>query len=73
MTINILSSVGIEMVYGLLHSLQTGSGIHSASYPTGIRGSFSGGEADHVPPSNAEVKNSGAIPTLPHIFLWHSA
>jgi hypothetical protein len=26
----------------------------------------SGREADHSPPSNAEVKNDGAIPQLPH-------
>jgi hypothetical protein len=60
MTINVLTSVDIEMVYGLddrvrlptgardfplLYSVQTGSGTHSASYPRGIRGSFSGGIA----------------------------
>jgi hypothetical protein len=25
-------------------------------------------EADHSPPSDAEVKNDGAIPSLPHMF-----
>jgi hypothetical protein len=26
-------------------------------------------EAKHSPPSSAEVKNSGAIPPLPHVFM----
>jgi hypothetical protein len=66
------SSVGIEMGYeldgwgrfdfSLLHSVQTVSGAHPASYPTGTVGSFLGGksaerEADHSPPSSAEAKN----------------
>jgi hypothetical protein len=29
-----------------------------------------GREADHSPPSNAEVKNSGTIPPLPPYILW---
>jgi hypothetical protein len=29
-----------------------------------------GCEADHSPPSSAEVKNGGAIPPLPDTFLW---
>jgi hypothetical protein len=43
--------------------IQTGSGAHPASYPMGTRGSFPGGkaqpgcDADHSPPSSAEVKN----------------
>jgi hypothetical protein len=43
--------------------VQTGSGAHPASYPMGTGGSFSGGkvrpgrDADHSPPSSAEVKN----------------
>jgi hypothetical protein len=32
-----------------------------------------GREADHSPPSNAEVKNGGAIPPLSHVSSWHSA
>jgi hypothetical protein len=32
-----------------------------------------GHEADHSPPSDAKVKNGGAIPPLPHVSLWHSA
>jgi hypothetical protein len=43
--------------------VQIGSGAHPASYPMGTGGSFSGGkvwpgrDADHSPPSRAEVKN----------------
>jgi hypothetical protein len=29
-------------------------------------------EADHSPPSSAEVKKGGAIPPLPHMSSWHS-
>jgi hypothetical protein len=42
--------------------VQTGSGAHPASYTTGTGGSFPGGkvrpgrDADHSPPSSAEVK-----------------
>jgi hypothetical protein len=32
-----------------------------------------GHEADHSPPSTAEVKNGGAIPSLLHMSLCHSA
>jgi hypothetical protein len=34
---------------------------------------WSEGKADHSPPSSAEVKNGGAIPSLPHMSSWHSA
>jgi hypothetical protein len=27
-------------------------------------------EADHSPPASAEVKNGGAIPSLPHTYSW---
>jgi hypothetical protein len=43
--------------------VQTGSGVHPASYPMATGGHFPGGEArpgrdaDHSPPSSAEVKN----------------
>jgi hypothetical protein len=42
--------------------VQTGSGANPASYPVGTGGSFPGGkarlgrDADHSPPSSAEVK-----------------
>jgi hypothetical protein len=46
---------------------------HPASYPMGTEGSSlglkgPGREADHSPPSSAEVKKSGALPPLP-IYL----
>jgi hypothetical protein len=43
--------------------VQTGSGTHPASYPMGTGGPFPGGkarpgcDADHSPPSSAEVEN----------------
>jgi len=45
----------------LHHGVKTGSGSHPASYPMGIRGSFSGvkrpgREADHSSPPIAEFK-----------------
>jgi hypothetical protein len=47
--------------FSLKHRVQNGSGAHTASYPEGTRGSFLGvkrprREADHPPPSSAEVK-----------------
>jgi hypothetical protein len=84
------SSVGIPMGYGwtvgfrfpagardfsLLHSVQTESVAHPASYPVGTGGGgrfhgvkHPGREADHSSPSRAEVKNGGAISPL-HIRL----
>jgi hypothetical protein len=32
--------------FSLLHSVQTGSGAHPASYPMGTAGDFPGGKAD---------------------------
>jgi hypothetical protein len=32
-----------------------------------------GYEADHSPPSSAEVKNIGAIPPLPHTSSWRDS
>jgi hypothetical protein len=57
--------------FSLLYSIQTDSWTHPASYPIGTRGSFPGGEADHIPPSSAELKNGGAMPPLPHTSSWH--
>jgi hypothetical protein len=62
-----------------LHSVQTDSGAHPASYPMRTADSFPGGkeaggcEADQSPPSIAQIKKGGAIPPLPHISSWHSA
>jgi hypothetical protein len=51
----------------LRHSVQTRPGAHTTSNTMSIEGYFPGGEADQSPPSGPEVKNSGAIPPLPHI------
>jgi hypothetical protein len=49
------------------------SGAHQASYPVGTGVSFPGGKAAGAwswpLPWNAEVKNGGAIPLLPHVFM----
>jgi hypothetical protein len=61
--------------FSLLHNVQTGSKAHPASYPVGT-GTISRGvkrpglEADHSPPSSAEVKSGRAMPSLPHTSLW---
>jgi hypothetical protein len=49
-----------------------------ASSPMGTGAFFPGvkqpgHEADHSPPSSAEVKNDGAVPQLCHMFSWHGA
>jgi hypothetical protein len=57
--------VGVRVLVGsrisLFYVVQTGSGVHTTSYKTGIGGSFpgvkrQGREADHSPPTSAEVK-----------------
>jgi hypothetical protein len=60
--------------FSLRHRVQTCSGAHPASYPLYIMGSFSVGkaaglEADHSPPSSAEVNMRGAIPPLPQYIM----
>jgi hypothetical protein len=30
-------------------------------------------EADHSPPSSADIKSGGVIPPLPSMSSWHSA
>jgi hypothetical protein len=57
--------------FSLLHSVQTGSGAHPASSPMDTSGvKWAVREADHTPPSSAEVNNGGVIPPLP-IRLKH--
>jgi hypothetical protein len=62
--------------FSVIHSIQTGSGVHPASYTMGTGGSFldgkEGHEADHPPLSSAKVKN-GAIPPLQHTSSWSGA
>jgi hypothetical protein len=50
----------------LADSVQTGSGAHPTSYPTGAGGKATGREADHSPPANAEIMNEETIHPLPH-------
>jgi hypothetical protein len=69
---------GREKRFFLLHSVQNGSGAQSASYPMDTGCSFPGGEptgreADHSPPSSADVKNGGVITSLPHMSPWPGA
>jgi hypothetical protein len=63
--------------FSLLHSIQINSVAYPTSCPMGIRGSFprlkrQERDADHSPPCSAEVKKSGAIPSLPHMSCWYS-
>jgi hypothetical protein len=53
---------------GITHSIQIDTGAHPAFYPMG-NGVWPGHEADHSPPSSAEVMSRGAIPPFPHILL----
>jgi hypothetical protein len=55
--------------FTLLHSVQTDSGAHPASYRNVGRELLLQGSkaADHSPPTSTEVKKSGAIPPLPHM------
>jgi hypothetical protein len=60
----------------LLHSVQTGSGIHQAPYPMDTIGSFDGvrrpgRESKH--PSSVEVNNVGIITPLHRMSSWHRA
>jgi hypothetical protein len=60
--------------FSLHPCIQNGSGTHPASYPMGTRGSFPGvkrpgREADHPPPSSAEVKNAWSYTSIPPIRL----
>jgi hypothetical protein len=60
---------------GIPHRVQNGSGAHTAfTQWVGTRGSFRGvkrlgREADHSPPSNAEVKNVWSYMYTPPIHL----
>jgi hypothetical protein len=62
-------------VKNFLHVFQTGCGAHPVSYSMGIGGSFPGVkrqglEADHSPPTSAEVKKIWIYTsTLPYAFM----
>jgi hypothetical protein len=58
-------------VFSRLRNVRTGSGAHRAFYTMGTGTASSGvkrqgHEADHLPPTRAEVKNGGDI-TLPYL------
>jgi hypothetical protein len=60
--------------FSLHHRVQNGSGARTASCPVGNRGSFpginwSGREADHSPPSSAEVKDAWSYTSTPQYFF----
>jgi hypothetical protein len=63
-----LLSIAYRLALG--SSVQTGSGVHQVSYPMdtgalspGVK--WPGRDADHSPPSSAEVKKGGALLPLP--------
>jgi hypothetical protein len=61
--------------FSLVRVVQTGSGVHLTSYSMGTGGSFPGVkrprcEADHSPPTNAEVKKIWPYTsTAPYVFM----
>jgi hypothetical protein len=77
--IGVRSPTGAEDFYSSIF-VQTGSGAHPASYPMGTGGPFPGGkerpgrDADHSPPSSAEVKYEQELYLLsPHVPPWRVA
>jgi hypothetical protein len=70
---NFESRWGQEFLF--LHVVQTDSGVHPTSYAVGTGGSFPGvkppgREADHSPPTSAEVKKTWVYTsTLSYIFM----
>jgi hypothetical protein len=66
-------AVGSRMTF--LHIVQTCTEVHITSYPMGTEGSFSGvkrqgREADHSPPTSAEVKKTWIYTSTPaHAFI----
>jgi len=56
--------------FSFRHRVKTGSGAYSVYYPMGIGGCYPGGETDHSPPSNAEVKNAWSYTSNPpYVFM----
>jgi hypothetical protein len=62
--------------FSLLHVVQTGSGVYLTSYKMGTWGSFpevkrQGREADHLPPTSAEVKKMWIYTSTaaPYVFM----
>jgi hypothetical protein len=67
--------VPVVLIFFLPHVVQTGSGAHPASSPVGTGVSFRGVkwpglQADHSPPTSAEIKNTWIYTsTPPYIFM----
>jgi hypothetical protein len=59
--------------FSFRHSDQAGSGSHPAPYRMGIGGKAARREADSSLEPSAEVKNGGAIPSLPLMCSWRGA
>jgi hypothetical protein len=65
--------VPVGSKFSLLYIVQTGSGVHPISYKMGTGSSFpgvkrQGREADHSPPTSAEVKKT-RIYTSTHLYV----
>ena len=67
-----------QQIFFPLHDVQTTSGVWQPSPPINaywtalsLKINWSGQEADHLPPARTGVKMNGAIPTHPHMPLWH--
>jgi hypothetical protein len=65
-------------IFSIPYNFQIGSGDHSTSCPADTDGYCRGvkradREANHTPPSSAEVKNNGAIPPLHNTSSWRDA
>jgi hypothetical protein len=58
-------------IFSIRHRIQTGSGAEPASYTAGTEGSFPEGEANHSPPSNAEVNNAWSYTATPPPLHFH--
>jgi hypothetical protein len=67
--------VAVRLSFSLLYGVQTGSGaqlpLKWVSGPISLGAKLQVHEADHSPPSNADVKKGGAIPSLPHTSSWY--
>jgi hypothetical protein len=57
--------------FSLLYYVQTGSGVHPASYSMSTGGSFARRKADNSIPASTEVKSVEAIPPFPFMSSWH--
>jgi hypothetical protein len=63
-------AVRVLVVASALQVVQTSSGTHSAFYLMGTASSFPEREADHSPPTTAEVKKTWIYPSTPlYIFM----